>query len=469
MKRKYISFVMLLSAVLAFSSCLSNDDDVTYTNETAMTAFSLSKVKQYLHTTSSLGTDSVYKIYLSVSKYKFNIDQIHGIVYNPDSLPYGVDASKVITSVTALNSSYITVKSLTSDSLAYHSSTDSMDFRKPREFRIFSNSGAAYRNYTVHVNVHKEAADSFKWNLLTTTSAIGSLVKMKAVSVNGKIYIFGYDGTNTVVLSSAISDGKTWTQSDDAFTANAWHNLAVQGGAVYMLDNGILRRMKNDSWTALGSTTISALIGASSAKLYALSSDNLLVSSTDEGVTWTAETLADDASLLPTQDLSLWCLPSITNANTNHLAVIGNRSNTAYPSDAIAAVWGKVEENATGSENQPWSYYNITSDNKYPAPRLSGLQTTCYDSAILAIGGNGLGSSTKKALDAIYRSSDGGVTFQKDSVILFPSAMRSSTQTFAITSDANKYLWFFSGGTGQVFRGRTNRLGWCDEQKIFTE
>ena len=217
MKRKYISFVVLLSAVLAFSSCLSNNDDnVTYTNETAMTAFSLSKVKQYLHTTSSLGTDSVYKIYLSVSKYKFNIDQIHGIVYNPDSLPYGVDASKVITSVTALNSSYITVKSLTSDSLAYHSSTDSMDFRKPREFRIFSNSGAAYRNYTVHVNVHKEAADSFKWNLLTTTSAIGNLVKMKAVSANGKIYIFGYDGTNTVVLSSAISDGKTWMQSDGA-------------------------------------------------------------------------------------------------------------------------------------------------------------------------------------------------------------------------------------------------------------
>jgi hypothetical protein len=470
MKRKYISFVMLLSAVLAFTSCLSSsDDEVVYTNETAMTAFSLSKVKQYLHKTSSLGTDSIYKIYLSVSKYKFNIDQVNGIVYNPDSLPYGVDASKVLTTVSALNSSYITVKSLTSDSLAYHSSTDSMDFRTPREFRIFSNSGAAYRKYIVHVNVHKEAADSFKWTLLTTTSAIGNLVKMKAVSANGKIYIFGYDGAKTVVLSSAISDGKTWMQSDDTFTATAWQNLAVQGEVVYMLDNGTLRRMKNDAWTALGSTTINALIGASSVKLYALSSSNQLVSSTDEGVTWTAETLSDDASLLPTQDLSLWSLASITNASTNHLAIIGNRNDAAYPSDATAMVWGKVEENATGSENQPWAYYNISSDSKYPAPRLSGLQTTCYDSAILAIGGDGLGSSTKKALDAIYRSSDGGVTFQKDSVISFPSAMRSSTEAFAITTDANKYLWFFSGGTGQVFRGRTNRLGWCDEQKIFTE
>ena len=60
MKRTILAFATLFSAVSMLTSCLGDDDsNIDYYNDTAITAFSLGTLNQYLHTTSSTGKCAV--------------------------------------------------------------------------------------------------------------------------------------------------------------------------------------------------------------------------------------------------------------------------------------------------------------------------------------------------------------------------------------------------------------------------
>ena len=75
----------LTLGMLICTSCLNSDDDndKEYYSDTAVSAFSLSVVNRYIHTTSSLGTDSVYKKTLT-NPVVFTIDQYQHKIYNTD-------------------------------------------------------------------------------------------------------------------------------------------------------------------------------------------------------------------------------------------------------------------------------------------------------------------------------------------------------------------------------------------------
>ena len=158
-----------------------------------------------------------------------------------------------------------------------------------------------------------------------------------------------------------------------------------------------------------------------------------------------------------------------TNKSTDRVVLVGNRSVASHPDDTVSMVWGKVDEGADYSENQPWTYYDVSSDNKYKAPRLNNIQTVGYDNCILAVGGESLGGAQHSAFDQFYRSADGGITWRKDSVVTVPGGIKVSPGSFAITVDKNSYIWLVCGGSGQVWRGRTNRLGWIKEENMFIE
>lgn len=145
MKSKTINIAVLLAALFSLVSCLdTNDGDYVYTDDSAVTAFSVTSAKKAVHVKASNGADSVYTTSVKLSAYKFVIDQQRCVIYNPDSLPYGVDPTKILVSANSLNSGSLVLKSMTSDSLSYLSTTDSLDFSKPRELQVYSLSGAPY-------------------------------------------------------------------------------------------------------------------------------------------------------------------------------------------------------------------------------------------------------------------------------------------------------------------------------------
>lgn len=379
---------MLLTVLAVMTSCLkSNDTDTVLYDDAAITSFTLGTLNCYLHTMSSLGTDSVYKSTFSASSCSFHIDQINHRVYNTDSLPMETDMEHIICAVTTRNNGLVIIQDIDSDTLRYFSSSDSIDFTVPRKFIIYSNDGSGNTEYTISVNAHKEQSNKF-----------------------------------------------VWQQMEDNMQPEAEeYNLPMEG--------------------------IKKIIGHSTKETYALSEDNKLMVWREGSDRWEEDMLDEDASLLPTQDLAIVCYPMKFAANTDYVVLVGNRSTESYPEESTAMVWRKIVDNDEYAPQGHWTFMNT--ENKNTAlPRLQNLSIVKYDDGILAIGGAGIGGSTKSAYSQIYQSRDNGITWKYNSLYKLPTGFDSNATLVTMRVDEQQFLWLYCAGTGQTWRGRLNRLGW---------
>jgi len=468
MNRKLLTIgTAMLVAVAALSSCLGDDDTTTY-DEAGITGFTLGTLKRTLHTTTASGADSTYMGSVTGSNYSFYIDQVNGLIYNPDSLPVNTNTKKCVVTISTTNSSVVAIKSLTSDSLFSYSSTDSIDFSQPRTLRVIGTSRKAYRDYTVSVNVHKEYADTFSWARLADQSVLADMEKMRAAALGGTKYVFGLVGGTTRVVST--TNGTSWTtlSTNVALTttdivAHKNRLFTVSGGQIYSSADGAI-------WNAVGSAAqIERLVASGSAELYGMGSGSLY-RSTDEGASWELESLEDDATMLPTDETAFATIAVTTNDSTEQVVLAGSRSASAYPSDTTGTTWHKLVEYSSGSVNHGWE--RLSSDIDYKinlTPRVEHLTMVEYDGGILAFGGAGIGSAQTKAFSQFWRSIDSGLTWKKATNYQFPAGFASSATSFAALSDDSGNLWIFCGGSGQVWRGHINSLGWQKNQTVFTE
>lgn len=385
MKRHYILPFVVFCVLTLCTSCLKgNDAEVGYYNDTAISAFSLGTLNQYKHTTSSKGEDSVYVETVTGSDYHFCIDQLHRRIYNPDSLPVGTDVAHVICSLSTYNNGIPFFESVTyPDSLTYYSSSDSIDFSQPRKVRVYAYSADAYSTYTVTINVHQQEGDDFSWTAMTALSG----------------------------------------QAQQAFADR---------------DKG------REEALAAG---MKQLIGHSTTELYALSLDNRLMVSADEGQTWTADRLDDDPSLLPTENIACVCYPYSTSAYTDYVLLIGSR-------DGECRTWHKIIDYAptTTAVNQ-WAFMEEVDNNlTRRLPSMVGLSLVRYDNKVLAFGLNG------QRLE-VYESKDSGLTWNESTAYALPDGLAASSPIDVVV-DADYCLWIVQDATGQIWRGRLNRLGW---------
>ena len=448
MKKKLLSIALLFSTVLTFSSCLGSDDDYTYTDDAAITSFSLGTLKRYITTKASDGvTDSTYKTTYSASSYAFNIDQVSGKIYNTDSLRVYTDASKVICSISTKNSGNVAIKSMTSDSLTWYTSTDSIDFTKPRVFVVYSNSGTATRSYTVTVNVHQEDSLAFKMTAVTVAAPFSSLTAMKAVRLNNDIYLFGTNGS--VAKAYKSTNGTVWTEiiGVSSLSAYAYKNIVTKGGYIYTLSNGtVVRSSDGSSWQKMNNNvSLSQLVVGGNGNLFGMTSSAIYTSA--DGASWTKETLDESSALLPTENVSGACFASKTNAYTDRIVIVGNRS--ASYDDNYAQVWGKIDEYSNGSDNQPWNYYPHDNDDKYLLPVMKNMQVISYGNEMLAIGTDSAN---------IYHSKDQGITWKTGSTYVLPDAFLSSNAPFAVIEGNNSNIWLIRGS--KVWVGRINYIAW---------
>lgn len=240
---------VLLSAVVVFASCLTtSDSEATLYDDAAITAFTLGTVNQYVHTTTAAGTDSVYKTTFTGSAYTFHIDQLKREIYNTDSLPMGSDASHILCSITTRNSGLCVIQSLTSDSLFYYSSTDSIDFSVPRHFYIYSTDGTGFTEYTIRVNVHKEMGNVFKWQQMDYNSdakqAVITEPNVPALPQGIKQYIgsstkemYALSDDNKLMMSRDF--GMTWQEEllDEDASLLPVRDLAIISYPMYLADS----------------------------------------------------------------------------------------------------------------------------------------------------------------------------------------------------------------------------------------
>ena len=247
---------------------------------------------------------------------------------------------------------------------------------------------------------------------------------------NGK----GHNDYNiSINVHQQEGDVMTWQLTDEAYMENEESVLLPEG--------------------------IKQLLGGCSTEQYALSTDNKLMVSRDGGTTWQEDLLDEDPSLLPVQDLSLTSYQMGYADNTDYVVLVGNRSTDSYPQEETAVVWRKIVDNGAYAPEGQWTYVTPRSNNPYLLPRMKDLSIVKYDDGILAIGGAGIGGATKTPWSQIYKSRDNGITWKYDNTYQLPSGFNKDATKVKMSTDG-KTLWLHCSGTGQVWRGQLNKLGW---------
>lgn len=463
MKNQLKTVALLIATGLLFSACLSHDDnsvDYSFYNDTAITAFSLGTLTKTAHTTASTGEDSVYTESFAGSAYKFYIDQERNLIYNPDSLPYSTDVSRVLTSITTKNSGLVYLKdneSISDDdaTFTYLTSTDSVDFSQARTLRVLALNGQVWRDYTVQVNVHQEAADTMKWQKMSEISDLAQMSHLRVVTAGEQRFILGSDGTQTQLWASD-AEGSAWAVSNTALDADAWKNAVAQGSSLFILSGGNIVKLSSDGQnTVTPDHTLQQFAAASATELYALSADGQLMASADGGTTWTEEEVDDSSAPLPTDNLSFTIRATKTNSEISRLTLFG----TTNDSDYLVA-WTKLIDSESRTPNHLWSYVDAAGDTRYAAPKTAGITVVDYDDTDMTFGLNSDGT-----MATILQSYDSGITWKTNTTVTLPDELAAG-EPFAITTDAAHYLWLVDH-SGQIWRGRINRLGWRTEKQVF--
>ena len=417
MKKGLINLGLLLSVLTVLTGCLSNDDTeiITY-DDTAIMTFSLGTMTRTIHTTSSKGEDSTYTASVTGSKYSFAIDQQRGLIYNVDSLPVGTRVSNVLCNITTKNSGVAVINHRTKDglkdSLTTYSNTDSVNFSKPVEVRVYANSGIAYRKYTVTVNVHQQNGDEFCWTkMLDEEQSFAKAERMRMLSAGSKPFVL-MPASNG---STAVVDLKQFLADQDEplsmlFSATAFDNSVSNGRTLYVLEkeSGKLHAISTD---AAGNTTyvshegcdianIDRLVGASEKEIYALSKQGTLLVSTDECLSWQEESLDSDAALLPKQNINCTVHALRTNSDMSRVVLVGT-----VPGREYAVVWMKiVDRDEPGAGRWMLVADGTTSSKGHALPTGQAQSVLAYGDLDLSFGFDAEGG-----LGDILLSNDGGI------------------------------------------------------------
>lgn len=195
---------------------------------------------------------------------------------------------------------------------------------------------------------------------------------------------------------------------------------------------------------------IKCILGRSTNEEYALSTDNRMMVLNDGSTEWEEDLLNDDASLLPTEDVSLVCYPMALTPNTDYVLIAGNRDAKAYPQETIARVWRKTVDNDEQAERGVWTYMERPADALYQLPRMENLSLIYYDDSILAFG---------MPFTDIYQSRDNGITWKVGETYQMPKDFDYvKTTSVKVVVDDDNYIWLYCSGSGQLWRGALNKL-----------
>lgn len=397
-----------LGALLTMTSCLgSNDNDGTTYSDTAITAITLGTLNRYTQTTSSsTGNDTIIKSTLTGSTYHLTIDQMGCRIHNEnDVLPVGTDlAHVVISSLSTKNNGIATLKSLTSDSVTFISTSDSIDFSKPRVIRVFSSNLDYYRDYTVTLIIDPDAGLTFEWKKADTRSDLQGWTDKHLVTFGDSI---------------RLTDQNVVTSQDVA----------------YRLNNQELERSEDmENWTPQGAAPLKQLLGSDTFGLYGFGLDGSMMCLPYGSDSWQTELLDDDAALLPTNSvaMAIWDYAPLDDAD--YLLMVGNDAEGNVRSWRKICQYGEVEKGGT------WVFMPVDLINRYTLPQQQNLSLTYYKDVLLALGSSRV----------IYQSTDQGITWKPSAKYTLPTTIQGSLIT--MSADNKGRLWLVTDA-GEIWQG----------------
>lgn len=462
MKRTLTPFFLLLVAISLLTSCMKDDNqDVATYDDTAITSFTVANaiVTHYTKTTAG-DNDSVYIERIAPTTIKFSIDQINKTIFNLDSLPYGTNASKLIITMYAKNGGTIAIKDKQTNDFTYYIATDTLDFSTPRVVRVYNGTSSnTYRDYNVSVNVHKEQADSFKWNKpLVANNDFANQNNQKLVCVGNKLFLFGIKDNATHIYTTNVSDGANWQEISANIELNesVAKNVVVKNNNLFSINNNnVVSSQDGTTWQTIANTNITNIIATDKQNLYGVDNNNNLYISVNNGETWTQQTIDANNNELPING-NFSFIANINGSSTmsNILAVGLNSLNKQVS-------WTKVVDyNQPLSNDYSWAFFGTNANNKSQLPQMSNLQVVEYNKQLLATGVQ----SNQNNITTLYSSRDNGFSWNVSSSIVLPQSAIGRAQNCAMCVDNDNHIWMVFGTTGEVYKGRLNKLGWISNK-----
>lgn len=481
MKIKFLPLLaVFFAATSIMTSCLDNDvEQITYTSETSITGFSLGTLNINRMGKDKNGLDSPYVDTLDCSNYPFTIDQINRIITNKDSLPVGTHIDKVITSIT-YDAGMLAYKPKGSERDTIWTSTDSIDFTDPVEFKVYAYSGVEGKPYTITINVHKQEPDTISWKKFDTQLFnAGNLSEQKAVYANGKVYVFGKNGNGTHIEYSDVANDNPspWVPVTDNIPSNIdTYSATACAGYIYFLAGTDKQLYKLDAnsneITSVNTETFEMLIGGNDIKseLYAVKEgEKGKKSGIYKENTWTED--ANPFTLFPAGK------PFFSNTTT-----------ASYNSDITTTIALCNNPGTTDNDTAALVFNRISSDNKWeermqnlPLPNLENITMIYYDGKLYAFGG---GYKEIKSFSQFYCSTDNGLCWRPvTECMAFPAEVPDTENpnreyinfpdlydthhgnySCAVTpklengTSRGNFIWIV-WEDGSICRGRINRLG----------
>lgn len=484
MKIKFLPLIaVLFAATSIMTSCLDNDvEQITYTSETSITGFSLGTLNINRIGKDKNGLDSPYVDTLDCSNYPFTIDQINRIITNKDSLPVGTYIDKVITNIT-YDAGVLAYKPKGSDHDTIWTSTDSIDFTEPVEFKVYAYSGVEGKPYKVTINVHQQEPDTISWKKFDNNPfSDGNLSEQKAVYANEKVYVFGKNGDDTHIEYSDVANDNPspWVpvtdnipSNIDTYSATAWAgNIYFLAGTnskqLYKLD--VTTDNNEISPVGLNTDTFEKLIGGNDVKneLYAVKENK---SCKFNGTTWEETGANPFSNLQGNYPIFTNTIQASYNSKITTTIALCNSSKAA--NDTVL-VFSYMSNEANKGE---W----VSRAQNLPLPNLENVTMIYYDGKLYAFGG---GYGEIKPFSQFYCSTDNGLCWRPvTECMAFPAEVPDTENpnreyinfpdlydthhgnySCAVTpklengTSRGNFIWIV-WEDGSICRGRINRLG----------
>lgn len=449
----------IMTATFFLSSCLGNDyEEIEYPSTSSITSFSIGTLHQTFYVKSSEGEDSVYTDTISYADVPFTIDQINRKIYNKDSLPKDVDITRVVASISA---DYPAVYYKKNGEDTIWTSTDSIDFTNPVEFKVMTYNPTTqffekgYR-YEVKVNVHKLNPDSLVWKHFENNKFANNIVytKQKAVYTNESLYVFGETADRSVKANkTSVKRGNisSWNEITLPAGTNIYSATAFNNN-VYFVANGELYFLENQITKVGNFTGLTNLITVSNGKLLAYKgNENKVVTIDSEGNELTESNFVNGNDL--NGRMSAISMPSSHNKDLWRTIVMTNNTGTST-ADSTATVYSYI------SNDNDWVKYQP--NNPTTCPNQGNISMITYDGKIYAFG---------EDFDYFYTSNDNGLNWnQETGYMVFPSENKNGidklttyrgngSYSAVVEENGNKgsFIWFI-WEDGSATRALLNRL-----------
>ena len=446
----------LFVAACVITSCLDDDSvEVEYSSDASITAFSIvDSIITYYSATTAEGNDTTLSTAVIGSDYPFVIDQHSGQIYNADSLPVGTDVSKVVVSIT---SDYYTFIVAETDSVWEEG--DSLDFTSPIQLKVMSQMGTYGKTYTAQINVHQQDPDSLAWTQLAGNFST-DIQAQKAVYANNTLYVFAEQDDQVAMTCASTDDGRTWTalQAIDIPVKADYTSVMAWGEQLYILaDNTLYTSTNGINWTKVETSQAIAKLLANvytenEKRMIGVDEEGRYIESAD-GIEWmTYDALPSD---FPTSNYSFAAYKLATNSALNRIVLLG--ASEAESSDTTTVAWTQL----TGE--QGWSDL-LTDKTAYACPRLENACMIHYNNQLYTFGGQGGKETVIEPFSAIYASEDNGITWKAfTSKVMFPETFgdlyEQADGHYSCVVDDEHHIWVMWSQTGEVWRGRINKLG----------